>query len=243
MRSYGQYCPVAKATEVVGDRWSLLIIREMLYGTSRFNELERGLPGIPRSLLAQRLRHLEHVGVVERRASAAGRGTEYHLTPAGQQLQVVIDALGNWGAAWAFGEPEPEELDPVLLLWWMRRRVNFDAVPAARVVLQFDFRGGSTGSYWLVIEPPEVSVCLQPPGFDIDLRVSADLGAFYQVWFGRLALSEALRRGLIELEGPAPLVRSFSRWFAFSHFASAVRAARERTEDLAPPAPAVLPRQ
>ncbi|HMA37684.1 MAG TPA: winged helix-turn-helix transcriptional regulator [Chloroflexia bacterium] len=236
MRSYGQYCPVAKATEVVGDRWSLLIIREMLYGTHRFNELERGLPGIPRSLLAQRLRHLEREGVVGRCAAAAGRGTEYYLTPAGQQLQAVIDALGNWGAAWAFGEPQPQELDPVLLLWWMRRRVNFEAVQAARVVLQFDFHGRSTGSYWLVIEPPEVSVCLQPPGFDIDLRVRAELAAFYQVWFGQLALGEALRRGLVEIEGPGLLVQSFPRWFALSHFASAVRAALARTADSAPPA-------
>lgn len=212
MRAYGQYCPVARATEILADRWTPLIIREMLDGASRFNELERGLPGISRTLLSGRLRRLERVKVIERAVSVNGHA-EYHLTPAGQELKVVIDALGNWGARWTFGAPEPEELDPVLLMWWMRRRVQRDRLPPQRTVLQFDFHGQRTGSYWLVMKPAEASVCLQHPGFAIDLLVSADIAASYRVLFSRLSLSEALRAGLIELDGPPSLVRSFSSWW------------------------------
>jgi DNA-binding HxlR family transcriptional regulator len=213
MRSYGQYCPVARATEILADRWTPLIIRELLDGVCRFNDLERGLPGISRSLLSGRLRRLERARVVERSVSPNGHATEYHLTPAGEQLKEVIDALGQWGARWAFTEPEPEELDPVLLMWWMRRRVRRDRLPPRRLVTQFDFRGQCSGSYWLVMEPAEVSVCLQHPGFAIDLLVTADIAACYRVLFRRLTLAEALRAGLIELDGPTSLVRGFPTWW------------------------------
>lgn len=213
MRSYGQYCPLAKATEIFADRWTPLILREMLYGSSHFNELERGLPGISRSLLSERLRRLEGARVVERTVAAKGRGTEYRLTPAGQQLKEVVDALGRWGARWAFRDPEPEELDPALLLWWMRRRVQRARLPRERLVVEIDFRGQRTGTYWLVMHPGEVSVCLQHPGLAIDLRVTADIAACYRVLFRRLTLAEALRAGLIELDGPRPLVRGFSTWW------------------------------
>ena len=229
MDSYGQYCPIAKAAEIFADRWTPLIVREMLYGVCRFNELERGLPGIPRSLLAQRLRRLEQARVIERSAAPNGRATEYHLTQAGQQLEAVVDVLGTWGAQWAFGEPEPDELDPLLLLWFMRRRVNFHLLPPRRIVVQFDFRGERTGSFWLVMEPTDVSLCLQHPGFEIDLLVTADIAALYRVWFGRLTFAEAQRDGLIELDGTTPLVRAFPGWFTLSPFASAVRAAGANT--------------
>jgi DNA-binding HxlR family transcriptional regulator len=233
-KTYGQYCPIAKAAEIVADRWTPLIVREMLHGVHRFNELERGLPGIPRSLLAQRLRHLERAGVVSRRAIAGGRGTEYYLTPAGEQLHDVLEVLGNWGALWAFADPEPDELDPLLLLWWMRRRINAQLLPPRRIVVQFDFHGERAGTYWLLLEPAEVSVCVQHPGFDIDLLVSAQISALYRVWFGRIAFADAQRAGLIELEGAATWRRDFAGWFALSPFAPAVRAAGARiaTESL-----------
>lgn len=229
MDSYGQYCPIAKAAQIFADRWTPLIIREMLYGVCRFNELERGLPGIPRSLLASRLRRLEQAGVIERTVAPNGRVTEYHLTQAGRQLEAVVDVLGTWGAQWAFGDPEPDELDPLLLLWFMRRRINFPLLPPHRVVVQFDFRGERTGSYWLVMEPTDVSLCLQHPGFEVDLLVTADIAAFYRVWFGRLTFAEALRDELIELDGTTTLVRTFPGWFALSPFASVVRAAGTNT--------------
>jgi DNA-binding HxlR family transcriptional regulator len=225
MRSYGQYCPVARATEILADRWTPLIIRELLAGVSRFNEIERGLPGISRTLLAERLRGLEGAGVVERRATADGRVAEYRLTQAGTDLQRVIDAVGEWGVHWAFGDPRPDELNPGLLLWQMRRRVHLDRLPNRRVVVQFDFRGARCESDWFVMDPEEVSVCLHHPGFDVDLVVTADLAAFYRVWLGRTTLAEAVRVGLVELDGRRDLQKVFWDWFAWSPMADAVRAA------------------
>jgi DNA-binding HxlR family transcriptional regulator len=227
MYLYGQYCPVARALEILADRWTLLIVRELLGGVDHFNALDRGLPGISRALLVERLRRLERMGVVVRRAGSAGR-VAYSLTSAGEQLQPIIDVLGGWGARWAFGDPRPSELDPVVLLWWMKRRVHRDRLPARRVVIQFDFRGGRVGSYWLVLERTDVSVCLQHPKFEIDLRVPADIAAFYRVWLGRTSLDEARRRGQVRLEGAPAMVRGFTDWFAWSPMAEAVRAALPR---------------
>ena len=228
MYLYGQYCPVARASEILADRWTLLIVRELLAGVDHFNALDRGLPGISRALLVERLRRLERMGVVARHSSSAGRAVEYSLTPAGRQLQVIIDALGKWGARWAFGDPRPSELDPVVLLWWMKRRVHRERLPARRVVIQFDFRGERTGSYWLVLERTDVSVCLQDPRFEIDLRVAADVDAFFRVWLGRNSLAEARRRGAVRLEGSPTMVRGFAEWFAWSPMAAAVRAGLAR---------------
>jgi DNA-binding HxlR family transcriptional regulator len=220
---YGQYCPVARASEILADRWTPLIVRELLAGIHRFNELDRGLPGISRALLAQRLRRLEETGIVERRPGADGGGPAYHLTRAGRQLQRVIDVLGGWGARWAFGEPRPRELDPLVLLWWMRRRVHRHRLPDRRVVVQFDFRGARGGSFWLVLERSDVSVCVQHPKFEIDLVVTADLAEFYRVWLGRIPLAEATRRGWVRVEGAPALRLGFMRWLAWSPMAPAVR--------------------
>ena len=151
-----------------------------------------------RSLLAERLRRLQRVGIVERLAPKRGKWSEYRLTSAGRELQQVIDVLGVWGARWAFGDPRPDELDPIVLLWWMRRRVDFERIPRRRVVLQFEFRGAIERTYWLIIEPSDASVCLKNPGFEIDLIVSADIWAFYRVWLGRSTLAEALRREQVQ---------------------------------------------
>jgi DNA-binding HxlR family transcriptional regulator len=225
MHLYGQYCPVARAAEIFADRWTVLIVRELLADVSHFNELERGLPHMSRTLLAERLRRLEQAGVVERRVASRGKRIEYRLTPAGRELQRVVDAFGEWGARWAFGEPRPNELDPIVLLWWMRRRVCLDCIPRRRVVIQFDFRGGPKRSYWLLIEPGDVSVCLKKPGFDIDVLVTADIMAFYRVWLGRSTLAEGLRRNQVRLDGAPADIRAFPRWFAWSPMAGTVRAA------------------
>lgn len=233
MQSYGQYCPIAKAAEVLGDRWTLLIVRDLICLRARhFNDLVRGLPGISRSLLAQRLQQLERMGIIERHAGGKGRATEYHLTVAGQELQQVIEALLEWGAQWAFGAPDQADLDPVLLLWWIRRGTHIDRLPPQRVVVQFDFHGARAGSYWLLLEPSDVSVCLQHPGFDIDLQVTADISAFYQVWLGRISFDESLRQKWVQLDGVPALVRAFPTWFAWSPAAEAVRTAVARVSSL-----------
>ena len=129
MRSYAQYCPIAKASEILGDRWTLLIVREMLGGASGFNELQRGLPGISRSVLTDRLRSLERAEVIERRTGPKGRTLEYRLTLAGRDLEAVVQAIGEWGVTWSFTDPRPEELDPDLLIVWMARHVDREQLP------------------------------------------------------------------------------------------------------------------
>lgn len=216
---------MARATEVLGERWTLLIVRDLIYGAQRFNELERGLPGIPRALLASRLRGLQEVGVVEKQVGLDGRAIGYRLTEAGQALKPVADALIEWGAHWTFAEPPREsELDPILLLWWMRDGIYLDRLPEQRVVVEYAFREASQ-NYWMVLERADISVCITHPGHEIDVLVKADLGALYEVWLGHLAFGDALRIGRIELEGVPGLVRAFPRWLALSPMADTVRAA------------------
>ncbi len=228
MYKYGQYCPIAKAVEILGDRWTLLIVRDLLTGTNHFNELERGLPGISRGLLAERLRRLERMELVEKVALGNGRQrTAYHLTEAGQELQPVINSLLIWGARWAFEEPEEDELDPVLLMWWMRSRVCIDQLPNRRVVIRFDFQGARYETFWLLLSQEDVSVCLTDPGFDLDLLVTADLSAFFQIWLGRLTFDEAIQANQVEVDGIPALADALPSWFAYSLAAPAVRAAQK----------------
>ena len=223
MRSYNQYCPIARAAEILGDRWTILIVREFLCGSRHFNELARGLPGISRTLLQRRLERLVRFGLLERRASGDGR-SEYRLTLRGEELQRTVWALGEWGARWALSDPKPEELDPALLLWWMHGRINFDQLPRHRVVVQFDFHGGRRKSLsWLVLEPQQASVCRDHPGFDVDLLVTADIAAFYHIWLGRITLAEATDQGLVQIDGPPALIRAFPHWLQLSRFADVAR--------------------
>ena len=226
MYQYGQYCPIAQTVEIVGDRWTLLIVRDLLTGTRHFNDFERGLPGISRGLLADRLRRLERAGIVEKKQRPDNRrSTVYYPTEAGRQLQDVINSLLNWGARWAFGEPEEEELDPVLLMWWMRGRICTERLPPQRVVVRFDFQGAKNESFWLLLTKEDVSVCLTNPGFDLDVLVAADLAAFFQIWLGRLSFSDALAEGLVEVDAIPALANAFPSWFAYSLAAPAVRSA------------------
>jgi DNA-binding HxlR family transcriptional regulator len=215
MKSYGQYCPLTMAVEILGDRWTLLIVRELLFNARRFNELARGLPGISRALLTRRLRQLERDGIVERRSDAGGRPGAYGLTQAGLELQPLAQQLVEWGTRWAFKDPEPVHLNPALLLWWMRGAVRREHLPAQRVVVQFDFRGACVVSMWLVLERNDVSVCLKHPGFDFDVLLTADLAALYQVWGRRATFAGALRCGQVTLDGSPTLARAFPGWLGW----------------------------
>lgn len=224
MSRYGQYCPVAAALDMLGDRWTLLIVRDLLSGSQHFNELARGLPRMSRTLLTKRLRYLEAAGIVQKRGLEASNKTEYSLTEAGAAIEPIVSSLLVWGATWAFENPDPEDLDPLLLMWWMRRRVRAERLPQSRTVVQFDFHGKKE-SYWLILKRSDTSVCLTRPKFDIDLWVRADLSAFFQVWLGRLAFENAVKDNLIELRSIPSLERSFPEWFAWSPAAEVVRVA------------------
>lgn len=224
MQKYRQYCPVARASEIVADRWTPLILRELILGSHRFNQIERGLPGISRSLLASRLRDLEHVGVIDRLPGIQAKSPEYHLSDKGRDLKTVIDAIGAWGVRWAFGEPRPEELDAGLLVWRIHQRINHELLPERRVVIEFDFTGPRGRRVWLLLERREVSVCVTPPGFDADLVVRADLALFYRMWLGHVEYAAALRCGSVVIDGPPSLAKQFPHWLMWSPMARFVRA-------------------
>jgi DNA-binding HxlR family transcriptional regulator len=223
MRIYGQYCPVAQGSEILGDRWTPLILREMILGSTRFNDIERGLPGISRTLLVQRLRHLERHGVVEIRPMASGRGNGYHLTPAGADLEAVIMAMGDWIVRWKLAEPTDEDVDPVTLTWWLRRRLDVERLPDSRVVIEFRYPGAAT-TVWLVLDPREPNVCQTHPGFDSDVIVTTDPVSFSRVFMGMATLTDAVRDGKVTLDGAPALTRAFPTWFLWSPFAPSVRA-------------------
>ena len=218
MPEYGQFCPVSRGAEIFAERWTPLILRELLNGSHRFSELQLGLPRISRNLLTQRLVSLESAGVIERRPAERGRGFSYHLTAAGEDLRPVVQALGAWGYRWGGADLPPKQLDPVLLMWFIRRRVQVQALRRHRTVIRFDFRRPRR-SFWLRIDPPAVDLCFTDEGFDVEVAVDADLAALTEVWLGRLRLAEAIAKGSIRLEGDDDARPLFDRWFGLSPFA------------------------
>lgn len=228
MFKYHQYCPVARACEILADRWTLLIVRELLFGSRRFNDLRRGLPRISRSLLVERLRHLENNGVIERHMGGRPNVPEYVLTEAGNDLAEVIKHFGTWAIKWVFNDPNRDELDPALFLWKMHQRVNDREFPRRRTVVQFDLTGRRGRKVWLTLVPGDVSSSLKPPGFESDLIVRADVSVLYRVWAGFVDYDAAVRSGEILLEGPRELVQAFPRWFMWSPLVDVARQYREQ---------------
>ena len=218
MRTYGQYCPIARGSEIFAERWTPLIIRNLELGCATFGEILEGAPGLSRTLLAQRLKQLERLGIVRTEAKPVGRGLRYQLTDAGHELFTVCQALGVWGARWL--DLAPENLDPFVALWSMCLVLRRDRLPERRVVVRFDFTGFRRDErYWLLLEHGEPEICKTYPGLDEDLYVTAEAEAFVKWHAGRLSWAEAVRDDRIRLEGPAWLVRAFPEWNARSRFA------------------------
>ena len=233
MGGYGQFCPVARGAEVFAERWTPLIVRELLRGPAHFNELRRGLPRISRSLLSDRLATLERVGIVERRSPSNGHGHEYRLTKAGRELDQVVSALGTWAYKWVSRDLTPNNLDPALLMWVIERRIRIENLPARRVVVHFKFRRLPAHVYWLVLERPEVDLCFTDPGFGVDLFVDADIKALTQIYLAHVTVAAALRRGEITLAGPPEHRRAFASWIGVTPFASDRLRAEARTAERA----------
>jgi DNA-binding HxlR family transcriptional regulator len=214
MKGYGQFCPIAQAAEVLTERWTPLVLRELaLTGSCRFNDIQRGVPLMSSSLLTKRLRQLERAGLLERRPRPDGKGTEYHLTPAGTELGPVFAQIGVWSERWLRRPIFEETPDTGLLMWWVRTTVKPDALPPGRTVIHFHFRDApeKLRNFWLVL--PEADLCLTDPGFGVDITVQSDPKTLTAVWMGDLGLTQALDCAGIELEGPKHLVRSFPKWF------------------------------
>ena len=223
MPGYGPFCPIAQAAEVLTERWTPLVIREMaLTGSRRFNDIQRGVPLMSSSLLSKRLRQLERAGIIERRTRTDGKGTEYHLTPAGEELGPVVAQIGLWSERWLRRPIFEETPDTGLLMWWIRGTVKTDALPAERTVVHYRFRGApeKLRNFWLVL--PEADLCLSDPGFEVDVTVTSDATTLTAVWMGDLGVASALRSHTIELNGPRHLVRSFPQWFGLHPLSAGV---------------------
>jgi DNA-binding HxlR family transcriptional regulator len=220
---YGQYCPITRSLEVLGDRWTLLVVRDLLVGATRFNELARGLPGMSRGLLSKRLLQLERDGLVVRADGA------YLPTTACKELGPLIFGLAEWGARWAFGEPRPDELDPTVLMWWIRGGIDPDGLGGGRTVLHVRVPDGRRTRYWFVVTPGDVSLCFTDPGFDVDVVLESALGVLYQVWLGVLPLPGAIRDGLVRVTGRRDVVRRLPGALRLSPVAPYVERARATT--------------
>ena len=217
MKSYGQFCSIAKALEIVGERWTPLILREMMCGSARFNEIHRGIPRMSPSLLTKRLADMEKAGVIHRVEQTGG----YELTEAGWELKPMVETLGVWGQRWVRGQLSDAELDPDLLMWDIRRRMNIDAMPRTRTCLCFEFTDAEKNAalYWLVKSNEGIELCITDPSYEVDLYVTTDVRSMTEVWNGDVPISAAIERGRIELHGPKVLMGAFASWLQLNQFA------------------------
>lgn len=220
--SYQQFCPVAMAAEVLCTRWTMVLLRELIAGSTRFNELRRGVPRMSPALLSQRLKELEAAGILTREASKSDATiSEYRLTPAGRELAPLVEAFGVWGQRRIQTEASLQNLDVQLLMWDMRRNLNPSPLPAQRSVIQFVYSGlpASRRSWWLVIDPESVpDLCSVDPGFDVDLYVSVDLRSMTAIWMGADTVRAAVADNRMVLTGSRALADSMQTWLGLSPF-------------------------
>lgn len=233
--SYGQYCPVAKAMDLLDERWTMLIIRELMLGSSHFNTMRRGVPRMSPALLSKRLTTLIRAGLVER--DDDGARVTYRLTLAGRELAPIIELIGQWGTRWV-PELGDEDLDPHLLLWDIHRRIDLAAVPDGRTTLLFTFTDvpGTTRDWWLVITSDGVDVCDSDPGYEVRATLRTTLRTMTEVWRGDIGWNQTIRSGELEVLGDETARRALPRWLMFSMFAAIPRPARNQLPSQTVPA-------
>ena len=220
MTSYGQFCPVAKATEIVGEKWTLLILRELLLGTHRFNDFQRSMSRISPTILTKRLKQLEDKGIVARKRVSGQKGHEYRLTPMGRELEPLIEQLAVWGQRWARGQMSDDELDVELLMWDIQRNIDTTHLPDGVTVLAFIFGDlDKFKNWWLVIDGADVDLCTEDPGRDVDLFLASNIRTMVEVWQGDVELAQALADERILATGDKSLLRSMPDWFALCVYA------------------------
>ena len=218
---YGQFCPVSMAAEVLCARWTVLIVRELLAGTSRFNDLRRGVPRMSPALLSKRLKELKKAGVVT--AVRSGPGVEYHLTPAGEDLREIVMGLGFWGTRWVELQLSLRNLDPSLLMWDMRRNLNPEPLPPRRCTIQFQYPEltAPRQNWWLVVDNGSVDLCGFDPGYEVDLLVRSSLRSMTAIWMGVAKVRGEIEAGNVELSGDRSIADAMQKWLGFSPFARA----------------------
>ena len=222
--TYGQFCPVSMAAEVLCSRWTVVLLRELLCGSTRFNDLRRGLPRMSPTLLSKRLKELELSGVVRTVPTASG-AFEYQLTEAGEELRPLVMGIGSWGQRWVESRLSLRNLDPSLLMWDMRRNINFDPLPARRCTIQFLYPElpVSQRNYWLVVEADTVDLCSFDPGYEVDLLVTSSLKTMTSIWMGLTPLTTEIKAGRVQLDGDPAVGRAMQAWLKLSVFAPAER--------------------
>jgi DNA-binding HxlR family transcriptional regulator len=218
--SYGQFCPVAMATEIICTRWTPLILRELIAGSTRFNDLRKGVPRMSPTLLSKRLKELEESGVIERTRGDDG-AWHYRLTPAGHELKEVVLALGFWGQRWIEARTSLKNLDPSLLMWDMRRNLDPTPMPPRRAVIQIQYPELSPArrNWWLIVEGRQTDLCSVDPGFEVDLHVETDLRTMTAIWMGLTSVRSEVAAGRMKLDGDGQLKASMQQWLGLSPFA------------------------
>lgn len=221
---YGQFCPVSMASEVLCSRWTTLVVRELLCGSTRFSDLRRGLPKMSPALLSKRLKELQQAGVIAALRRPNG-SVEYHLSEAGEELRPLIMGLGNWAQRWMESRLSLRNLDPSLLMWDMRRSLDISSLPERRCTIQFLYPELPTSqkSWWLVVEAGTVDLCNFDPGHDLDLMVQSSLRSMTAIWMGLATVREEAEKGVLTLEGDPSLARSIQQWLGLSAFAGVAR--------------------
>ena len=217
MRDYGQFCPIARSSELLAERWTPIIVRNLLNGCRTFNEIRQGAPGISTALLAQRLEALERHGVLERTVNPSGRGATYELTEMGQALRAVLDAMGQWGAQWL--EIEPRHMDPAYVLWATMKLIDVDKIPPQTTVVRFVLRDRPAAGYWLILRRPQPELCTRPGGYTEDIVCRTDSTTLIDLHLKRLGYRAAILEGRVDLIGPPRLTHQFQSWFRTSPFA------------------------
>ena len=215
---YGQYCPLSMAAEILGTRWTLLLLRELLEGSTQFNDIARGVPLMSRSMLSQRLKDLETSGLVTREAEGRGRPTHYRLTEAGQSLGPIVRSVAEWGQEWIDTEPSLEDVDTDFLMWDVRRNLQLPPGLASPFVLHFHFTDGPDGKtdHWLVVENGEIDVCYIDPGHEVDVSIETGVKDFTRVWMGWLPIARAQEEGRFHVDGPPRFARDVADWLGLS---------------------------
>ncbi len=220
MSQYGQFCPVAKVTELLGEKWMLLILRELLLGSSRYNEFQRALSRISPTLLTKRLKQLENAGIILRKKQQGRKGYEYLLTPVGRELSPIVVHMATWGMRWARGQLDEDELDVEFLMWDIHRRLQTDMLPDGETVMCFIFDGLTKfSSWWLIINNGEVDLCTENPGKDVDLYVRTTLPDLIAIWNGDIKVKTALRKQLLKPQGNSQLVKTMPQWLGICLYA------------------------
>lgn len=219
MKGYGQFCPIAKASEVLGERWTVLVIRELSAGNEAFNDMRKGLPLMSPSLLSARLKSLEAAGVILRTES--DKGVRYTLTEAGRELKPIILAMGTWGHRWARSKLERRDLDPAMLMWDIHRTMNAEYFGKRRTTLMFEFEEyqSKLRRWWLIIDDGEVDVCMKDPGHEVDLQILTDVKTLTGIWMGDIGLGQAIRTKRLRMTGPGKLKRDIPTWLGANYFA------------------------